>query len=431
MTKAWILPTVIDPPETVCVQIEVPKDDLHIAAFFGAIQALGYWWNWERDDLQSGLAASLVWQRQLDLVADTLGSGESCMIDCAEVEDCLETSSIINVIEGDIITNEGDIIQNETNITNIYEGDLDNNVYPPAPTTSEPDALCGASYRIAQGIIDLVEQSVIDIDTQIEEVYLLAQLAGGSFLAVLLTAFFNYINDNQVALDGVDFDQYLDEIATAFYCAELDRTLAESELDPTITTLHRDAIISGMRAPTDGQISLWAFVGSLDDTQDCDDICSWCITHNWAGGGANGWVKVPDSQGAGIFSGSGIAHEDIQPGDARRTVYIQREFTSSELTQIDLVLDFTKGTFEGNDLTLSYVLTDGIDATTVLTKFRDTMPEGSSITIPWDDPAGETADQINIFLRSSVDTSVPYAYSGNIECKSVEICGLPPTPGDL
>jgi len=117
MTKAWLLPAVVDPVETVCVQIQVPKDDAHIQAFFGALQALGMWWNWERDDSKTALDTSIVWQRQIELAGQAIRDEENCMVDCTDIEDCLETSTTIIGINVDIDINETNITNNETNIT--------------------------------------------------------------------------------------------------------------------------------------------------------------------------------------------------------------------------------------------------------------------------------------------------------------------------
>jgi hypothetical protein len=56
----WRLPAVIDPPKR-CVQLWIPDDPSHIAAFWGALVQLGRWFNWERDNDKTALAVSRVW----------------------------------------------------------------------------------------------------------------------------------------------------------------------------------------------------------------------------------------------------------------------------------------------------------------------------------------------------------------------------------
>ncbi len=284
MSKDWILPAVIDPPETVCFQIAVPKDDMHIAAFLGALQELAYSYNWEWDGLKSGLAVARVWERQINLSSQAVRIGENCMLDCDEVEDCLETSTIINVIEGDVTNNTTliggnttNIIDNSSEIITIITGGNDTNVYPALPTQSEPDELCGASHEVAREIIALVEQTVLDVGLLTLAAWLLSWLGIGGWLGTQLSLFWDYILANEIALTGVDFDVYQDQVAEALYCAELDRVTAIADLDPAIPALRRDALIKGLESATDAQVALWAFVGSLDTTADCSGFsCGWC-----------------------------------------------------------------------------------------------------------------------------------------------------------
>lgn len=61
----WILPEELD-PERFCFIIEIPKDRFHIYAFFGALQELTYWFNWQRDDEQTGKQVGDIWREIID-----------------------------------------------------------------------------------------------------------------------------------------------------------------------------------------------------------------------------------------------------------------------------------------------------------------------------------------------------------------------------
>jgi len=291
--KKWLVPDVIDPAAKVCVQLEIPNDIKHIAAFWGALEQLGKAYNWE-DSYVEGSQTAYVWQDVLEGASEAVKIGVNCMLDCDDVEGCLETSTIINIIEGDIINNETNIENNETNITNIYEGGIDTNVYPPAPTLEEPDLLCGASYRIAQETIDFVEQTVIDVIAITQDAWILALLFLGNWILLRLNIFWDYIVGNEPSLDGVDFDQYLDQLAEAFYCAELDIDEALDILDDTIPEMHRTAMILAFQGITQSQVLLWAFVGGLDDSHDCSSFCVGndpVIVVPCYGGGAGGTIE--------------------------------------------------------------------------------------------------------------------------------------------
>jgi len=55
------LPLVINPPDSICVQIQVPNDIGHIGAFMGQIWALTRWHSWQRDDQKQGKDVAKVW----------------------------------------------------------------------------------------------------------------------------------------------------------------------------------------------------------------------------------------------------------------------------------------------------------------------------------------------------------------------------------
>ena len=58
----WQLPSVIDPAETVCYEIEVPNDPHHIAAFRGAMLALGSAYNWADDPAHTAVIVAKKWR---------------------------------------------------------------------------------------------------------------------------------------------------------------------------------------------------------------------------------------------------------------------------------------------------------------------------------------------------------------------------------
>jgi len=294
MTKAWLLPAVVDPVETVCVQIEVPKDDAHIQAFFGAIQQLGLWWNWERDESQTALATSIVWQRQLALAAEKVRQGENCMVDCNDIEGCLDTSTIINNILVDIDINETNITNNTTNITTnttnitnnetnidiILEGGIDINVYPPNPTQGEPDALCGASYHIANKLNDHIQDIITDALTLTLSEFLEGLLGIGGFQSSWVKLWWDFIIAAGNPNLGTEVSGTIDAVAEHLYCQNLDRDLVEIAIDTDsgITDDAQAAWIGALRSITDAKLSMWAITGSFDDTQDCSSFACTCDT---------------------------------------------------------------------------------------------------------------------------------------------------------
>jgi len=59
----WVLPTVINPPERICFQIEVPKERFHLAAFRGALLNLASAVNWQDDPDHKAKDVAKVWDK--------------------------------------------------------------------------------------------------------------------------------------------------------------------------------------------------------------------------------------------------------------------------------------------------------------------------------------------------------------------------------
>lgn len=62
----WNLPTVIDPAERLCIQVPVPNDRMHIAAFRGALLDLASAYKWADDVAHTAREVALVWRDIID-----------------------------------------------------------------------------------------------------------------------------------------------------------------------------------------------------------------------------------------------------------------------------------------------------------------------------------------------------------------------------
>lgn len=310
------------------------------------------------------------------------------------------------------------------------------NEYPAPPTAaSDPDGLCGAVYEIANELNSYIQQSIIDEQTFTLDDFLSALLVSGGFIGGLLTTFWDFFVANANPNLGAEVSSAIDAVAEHFYCAELDRTIAIAAIDAdaTITTDAQAAYIGAINSITDGKMALWAFVGSQDTTQDCSLFCGWCVTHDWTGSNANGWVVGTQQQSAGVLGANGWDSEDIQPVglSGQRIVNIDRTFTSSLVTGIHLNCNYTRGSFDQNRRALQFITEDTGVRTDVYILMSSSIPSGSPINFEWNDPAGQQMDLIRIFLRSSADATSPYSYSGVAQLHNIVICGDAPIPGDL
>ena len=70
----FIIPSEIDPEETICVPVHVPLNDEHIAAFWGALDELGKHWSWENHIPDTTGAVSRVWQAVIKNAHTAMGA---------------------------------------------------------------------------------------------------------------------------------------------------------------------------------------------------------------------------------------------------------------------------------------------------------------------------------------------------------------------
>jgi len=59
--RGWLLPAMVDPPRRAFC-ITIPNEPFHVAAFFGTLQTLAEWWNWQRDAEHTATMVAQVWR---------------------------------------------------------------------------------------------------------------------------------------------------------------------------------------------------------------------------------------------------------------------------------------------------------------------------------------------------------------------------------
>lgn len=96
-TDRYPLPDLIDPAETVCYQVRVPKDKYHIAAFLGQLYALSYSQVWARDPTHKAARVARVWGRIFSEVA----AGPNC-------PPCEQTSQVFDCGDENMIRQNPD-----------------------------------------------------------------------------------------------------------------------------------------------------------------------------------------------------------------------------------------------------------------------------------------------------------------------------------
>lgn len=67
------IPSVINPTETQCFRVFVPANDDHVRIFYGALNLLTKWWNYERTGDTQGSQTAQVWREVVESISDCLG----------------------------------------------------------------------------------------------------------------------------------------------------------------------------------------------------------------------------------------------------------------------------------------------------------------------------------------------------------------------
>lgn len=221
--------------------------------------------------------------RALREIAKLLVVGEGCMpdFDCGDVEDCLETSTIINNIEINInnINNEVQEIQDNAPIDDV--------VLPDNPTMpSSANDLCRAANYVAVSIAAVILEVWEEAGDLTLQEFMSAILGVVWWDFTKAKGFWQYaltISDPTLAADA---QAYIDQVKNHLFCAQLDLEMAilfifnDSTIPPNENTLWR-AILNNY---TQSQIDELAMIGTLDTaTPDCSEGCPWIIVYDFTG----------------------------------------------------------------------------------------------------------------------------------------------------
>jgi hypothetical protein len=140
MAKGYLLPEEISPVDNEYIIVAVPAHEGHRRAFWDAMQRLGYWWAWERDDLRRGKDAAARWREAIE---ETLELWErigtlsplTINVNCGSQNVCCNQQLYI-VLNNDIHLSPEDYDE----IIALPGGSIDDGVNPPRPDWENYDA---------------------------------------------------------------------------------------------------------------------------------------------------------------------------------------------------------------------------------------------------------------------------------------------------
>jgi len=140
----WVLPEVVNPPERLCFQIEVPKERMHIAAFRGALLNLASAVNWQDDPDHTAKDVANVWKKIV-----------------AEVQACIECDTSTGILLEDFMSQQIRISPDDSCIIQMWCIDhwedwydprscIAGNVSQPAPGTALEPGECRTYHVVLQ-----------------------------------------------------------------------------------------------------------------------------------------------------------------------------------------------------------------------------------------------------------------------------------------
>lgn len=241
-----------------------------IFGFLTWLEDLAAWKEADSDGF-AGIQGILKFEEGIELVVSDF--------DCGDVEDCLESSTIINNIVTDItnITNEIEDLQDETDVGGVN--------LPPVPSSSDSgDNVCAASNYVANRVSGIL----LDTWTKARSYSLLdfVQLVLGEFLDFSkVVAFWQYAITIFNGGLGDSAVTYTDEIAQIVFCAngDLARIIDDLETTPHMPDAEQALWRAIFDNFTQAQIDEWMMIGTLDTTSyDCSSGCPWVAVWDFA-----------------------------------------------------------------------------------------------------------------------------------------------------
>lgn len=321
--QPFTIPEVIDPPK-ICLQINIPGTDDHKQVIAGLLWELTQWFNWERDNDESGRQLAAVYR---DVFLSIDWSNMSC---------CPDDVIILRRVDPEhpyliqISTDGGVTWETDPNNPSITATQL------PPPTFDEHHTKCDAASNALQHLKDLVAKQVdenssgavlitvcIDIALFIAALLLVVFTEGGAL--PIVTPVLVSVVGAVLALSGTSFADYFtsdvwDSVLCALYChIEDDGTFTDEgwanviiqmSTDMPAGTPQADWLIQMVKVMGARGLTTLAAYGESADA-DCGACgCGACDLSNWTEINSQTITRPNDSviEVDGYTLGGGDAH---------------------------------------------------------------------------------------------------------------------------
>lgn len=436
------LPEVIEPEENCCICIPIPNDFNHKMAFLGQLDELGYWWNWERDELKQGREAAAVWRKIVACVREDMN-----MNDCGCGDRKITNQRWTSDGRLEISYDNGETWENGDE----FDARFNSVVFPGIPGTDGEEKRCqAANSALAVFMEEKSKSSAIlggagTVGALIASVAAAIAATGVGIVPAAIIALMGgilvaIVQSGQTVFDNSFTSLIWDEFFCSLYCQmEDDGSYTEAGWQGVIAdaaslpNYPANAWLSGM-VKSAGVVGLTnaartGYAGSRDcDSCPCDD--NWCYYFDFSTGDLDWEVVTAGGYLNGSWPGSpgwtttDTVNTSTDPDSANRLVYIQQALAGTILTKIEMTYDFTGGFYDTTTLRALIFFVNGVDVRNIQ---RAAMMNGTSLVETWEGQIGGVND-VFLWIRPSRDISSPYSYSGSAVIRSVRLEGKGDNP---
>lgn len=316
---------------------------------------------------------------------------------------------------------------------------------PRKTTTLPPRVTADTRCDAAQSVADALENQINQIANAIDNAQTVATIAGlilGLFSFGVFAIFINialaiagYMLDLGTAaiLAALPPSAY-DTVACILYCHMDDNgrilpghlTQIHQELVDQIGATGGQIIMEMLSLAGEGGINnLGASGQSTGDCDECGCSTDWCYVFDFTSTDGDFMRDTSLGDNNGTWTGgqgwntTDFLNVVTNPDTAVRLVFIQRSFPSATVTKVILTYNFTGGTYDSNALRALIIFLNDVDRGNIT---RAVITNGTNLTFTIE---GEWTgiEGIDIYIRSSRDTTSPYTYSGSGRIVSVQLEG--------
>jgi hypothetical protein len=421
--EAYALPVVIDPSDTICFQIQVPNDRQHIAAFMGQIYKLSYWDAWKQDSAHTGKLAGAVWLKIFDQLIAGCPLPPSKALSGMEMEDFmpLRVDCDCNVFVTCCDGTEKRILTSDQ-VAKLIQG---------TPGNGSPQPPTGGGSQCYDLTLQANAETIIPFPVSTGDILTLQSALGaggdgaGNWYCPDGSQFFGGACVGFGHLSGTDPVPTINHMRLLYH----------------IGSNYYDAMAGPFTVPSG--VSLVQPTLVLNDVTRSDNSGSYQITVCAQNNRTGVWCRYQDftlSNGGWehdtpCFSdeGSWSPGSGWVPGDAanhgsgyrRRICFMVNISPAIELTDIDILMDFTLGSA---DFPTDYRQTISLNGSLVLHHDHSDAITGTNVHLLWSgDTTGVT--QISVQIDTSVETSAIYSGSATVKAVTINGKGAAPSIG--